>query len=64
MNHPTFEASPRAVRPAASPRLIAVAVSVATFMEVLDTSIVNVARRFVASSLSTAENDNEMTASG
>jgi DHA2 family multidrug resistance protein len=39
--------------------VMAVAVSIATFMEVLDTSIANVALRYIAGGLSAASNDSE-----
>ncbi len=42
-----------------NPWLIAVAVTIATFMEVLDTSIANVALRYIAGGLSAAESDSE-----
>ena len=42
-----------------NPWLIAVVVTVPTFMEVLDTSIANVALRYIAGGLSAAENDSE-----
>ena len=42
-----------------NPWAVAVAVTVATFMEVLDTSIANVALRYIAGGLSAAENDSE-----
>ncbi|APW61813.1 DHA2 family efflux MFS transporter permease subunit [Paludisphaera borealis] len=44
---------------AVNPWLIAVAVTVPTFMEVLDTSIANVALRYIAGGLSAASNDSE-----
>lgn len=44
---------------AINPWIVAVAVSLATFMEVLDTSIANVALRYIAGGLSAAENDSE-----
>jgi DHA2 family multidrug resistance protein len=47
------------MRPAVDPWVVAVAVSIATFMEVLDTSIANVALRYIAGGLSAAENDSE-----
>ena len=43
----------------ANPWIIAVLVAVATFMEVLDTTIANVALRYMAGSLSAAETDSE-----
>ncbi|HVX15004.1 MAG TPA: DHA2 family efflux MFS transporter permease subunit [Pirellulales bacterium] len=46
-------------RPPVNPWLIAVAVVVPTFMEVLDTTIANVALRYIAGGLSAAENDSE-----
>src|SRR3954465_14010278 len=46
-------------RPGIKPWLIAVAVVIPTFMEVLDTSIANVALRYIAGGLSAAENDSE-----
>jgi DHA2 family multidrug resistance protein len=42
-----------------NPWLIAVAVVIPTFMEVLDTTIANVALRYIAGGLSAAENDSE-----
>lgn len=45
--------------PAVNPWIIAVAVTIATFMEVLDTSIANVALRYIAGGLSAAESDSE-----
>jgi DHA2 family multidrug resistance protein len=51
---------PRAASlPTASPWLIAVVMTVPRFMEVLDTSIANVALRYIASGLSAAETDSE-----
>src|SRR4051794_34567582 len=44
---------------ALSPWILAVVVTVPTFMEVLDTSIANVALRHIAGGLSAAENDSE-----
>jgi DHA2 family multidrug resistance protein len=52
MSEPTY-------RPSINPWLIAAAVVVPTFMEVLDTSIANVALRYIAGGLSAAENDAE-----
>src|SRR5262245_20769152 len=46
-------------RPAVSPWLIALAVVVATFMEVLDTTIANVALRYIAVGLSAPQSDSE-----
>jgi DHA2 family multidrug resistance protein len=48
-------ATPRAL----NPWLIAAAVTIPTFMEVLDTSITNVSLRYIAGDLSAAENDGE-----
>jgi DHA2 family multidrug resistance protein len=48
-----------AARPAVNPWLIAVAVTVPTFMEVLDTTIANVALRYIAGGLSASEVDSE-----
>jgi DHA2 family multidrug resistance protein len=42
-----------------SPWWVAIAVTIATFMEVLDTSIANVALRYIAGGLSAAESDSE-----
>jgi DHA2 family multidrug resistance protein len=46
-------------RPAGSPWLIAVAVVIPTFMEVLDTTIANVALRYIAGGLSAPQTDSE-----
>src|SRR5712664_879653 len=46
-------------RPAINPWLIALAVVVPTFMEVLDTTIANVALRYIAGGLSAAVTDSE-----
>ena len=46
-------------RSAVSPWLIAVAVVIPTFMEVLDTTIANVALRYIAGGLSAPENDSK-----
>src|SRR5881392_1564004 len=51
--------SSAASRPAVSPWLIAVAVLVPTFMEVLDTTIANVALRYIAGGLSAPSTDSE-----
>src|SRR5215475_4671225 len=51
--------SDQTYRPSVNPWLIAAAVVVPTFMEVLDTSIANVALRYIAGGLSAAENDSE-----
>ncbi len=50
---------PAISRPAISPWIIAVAVVIPTFMEVLDTTIANVALRYIAGGLSAADNDAE-----
>jgi MFS transporter, DHA2 family, multidrug resistance protein len=50
---------PVASRPAINPWFVAVAVIVPTFMEVLDTTIANVALRYIAGGLSTAVTDSE-----
>ncbi len=46
-------------RPAINPWIIAAAVVVPAFMEVLDTTIANVALRYIAGGLSTAQTDSE-----
>ena len=46
-------------RPAINPWIVAVAVVIPTFMEVLDTTIANVALRYIAGGLSAAEIDSE-----
>jgi MFS transporter, DHA2 family, multidrug resistance protein len=46
-----------ASRPGANPWLIAVLVALATFMEVLDTTIVNVALRYIAGGLGVSEDE-------
>src|SRR6266478_5440804 len=46
-------------RPAVNPWFVAVAVVVPTFMEVLDTTIANVALRYIAGGLSAAQTDSE-----
>src|ERR1041385_9067546 len=46
-------------RPAVSPWMVAAAVVIPTFMEVLDTTIANVALRYIAGGLSSPENDSE-----
>src|SRR3974390_1674057 len=46
-------------RPAVNPWIIAAAVVVPTFMEVLDTTIANVALRYIAGGLSAAATDSE-----
>ena len=50
---------PDPARPAVNPWLIAAAVTVPTFMEVLDTTIANVALRDIAGGLSASETDSE-----
>src|SRR6266851_4807532 len=52
-------ATPAISRPAINPWFVAVAVIVPTFMEVLDTTIANVALRYIAGGLSTAVTDSE-----
>ena len=47
------------VRPAAGPWMVALAVVIPTFMEVLDTTIANVALRYIAGGLSAPANDSE-----
>jgi DHA2 family multidrug resistance protein len=56
----TLALSPATVhRPAINPWFVACAVIVPTFMEVLDTTIANVALRYIAGGLSTAVTDSE-----
>jgi MFS transporter, DHA2 family, multidrug resistance protein len=55
----SLEQSQASFRPTVSPWLIAVAVTVPTFMEVLDCSITNVALGFISGELSAAKNDSE-----
>src|SRR5271165_3098518 len=56
----TIALSPAAVsRPAVNPWIIAAVVLVPTFMEVLDTTIANVALRYIAGGLSAAQTDSE-----
>ena len=50
---------PAAERPAINPWIIAMAVVIPTFMEVLDTTIANVALRYIAGGLSAADSDAE-----
>src|SRR6201998_4146367 len=50
---------PAASRPAINPWIIAIAVVIPTFMEVLDTTIANVALRYISGGLSAAETDSE-----
>src|ERR1700694_3102354 len=52
-------APPAVSRPAINPWFVAAAVVVPTFMEVLDTTIANVALRYIAGGLSTAVTDSE-----
>ena len=52
-------APPAVSRPAISPWIVAVAVVIPTFMEVLDTTIANVALRYIAGGLSAAVIDSE-----
>src|SRR5262247_2522485 len=60
MTTPAIAAPAIAVpRRAAGPWLVAVAVLVPTFMEVLDTTIANVALRYIAGGLSAAVTDSE-----
>jgi len=59
MSRGTSDSNLTTSRPAVNPWLIAVAVCIATFMEVLDTSIANVALRYIAGGLSAAEVDSE-----
>src|SRR5436309_5894892 len=51
--------APDSIRPRFGPWLVAVAVLVPTFMEVLDTTIANVALRYIAGGLSAAVTDSE-----
>src|SRR5690348_15010795 len=46
-------------RPAINPWVVAVVVVVPTFMEILDTTIANVALRYIAGGLSAAQSDAE-----
>src|SRR4051794_8920374 len=46
-------------RPAISPWIVAIAVVIPTFMEVLDTTIANVALQYIAGGLSAARVDSE-----
>src|SRR5437588_8998485 len=56
----TVALSPPAIsRPAINPWFVAVAVVIPTFMEVLDTTIANVALRYIAGGLSAAVTDSE-----
>src|SRR6516162_9183391 len=58
MSAATLQALPR-TRSSAGPWLVAVAVVIPTFMEVLDTTIANVALRYIAGGLSAAETDSD-----
>ena len=58
MTRPDAPANDAPIGPV-NPWIIAVAVTIATFMEVLDTSIANVALRYIAGGLSAAESDSE-----
>src|SRR5271170_436415 len=51
--------APAAVRPAINPWIVAVSVVIPTFMEVLDTTIANVALRYIAGGLSAPATDSE-----
>lgn len=51
--------APRTMRPAINPWFIAISVVIPTFMEILDTTIANVALRYIAGGLSAAETDSE-----
>src|SRR2546427_10981134 len=56
----TVAFSPAAIsRPAINPWIVAVAVVIPTFMEVMDTTIANVALRYIAGGLSAANVDSE-----
>src|SRR5207249_6287466 len=56
----TVALSPPAIsRPAINPWIVAVAVVIPTFMEVMDTTIANVALRYIAGGLSAAVTDSE-----
>jgi DHA2 family multidrug resistance protein len=59
MSGGTIAEPTRAGRARINPWFVAMAVSIATFMEVLDTSIANVALRYIAGGLSAAQNDSE-----
>src|SRR5260221_6229409 len=52
-------AAPAISRPAVNPWIVAVAVVIPTFMEVLDTTIANVALRYIAGGLSASNVDSE-----
>jgi len=55
----TIPATRPVERRAVNPWVLAVSVSIATFMEVLDTTVANVALRYIAGGLAAAENDSE-----
>jgi DHA2 family multidrug resistance protein len=56
----TIDESPKAVRPhVINPWIVALAVVIPTFMEVLDTTIANVALRYIAGGLSAPATDSE-----
>ncbi|PQO34032.1 DHA2 family efflux MFS transporter permease subunit [Blastopirellula marina] len=55
----SLSADTEPTRPAINPWIIAVAVVVPTFMELLDTTIANVALRYIAGGLAAAETDSE-----
>src|SRR2546430_5233507 len=56
----TVALSPPAIsRPAINPWIVAVAVVIPTFMEVMDTTIANVALRYIAGGLAAAVTDSE-----
>ena len=57
LNNPSANASADAWRPAVNPWIIAITVTLATFMEVLDTSIANVALPHIAGSLSAGQDE-------
>ena len=59
MSGAAIDSGQRRTGPAVNPWIIAVAVTIATFMEVLDTSIANVALRYIAGGLSAAQADSE-----
>src|SRR5262245_55306869 len=59
MTAATAAVSLPATRPAVNPWFVAIAVVVPTFMEVLDTTIANVALRYIAGGLSAAVTDSE-----
>ena len=54
-------ALPRSAAGTFNPWLLAVVVSIATFMEVLDTTIANVALRHIAGSLSASNDESTWT---